>query len=79
MSDRAYFQGLYDTALDFTMKAYYAAAVRERNNGALGDCQHMERRLQSENFDGAVYYWYTCDDCGVTWGQVLGHIVCSAH
>lgn len=39
-SDLLYFQGLHDTALDFTMKAFYASAVRERNCGVLGPCQH---------------------------------------
>lgn len=31
-SDLMYFQGLYETAKDFTMKAYDAAAVRERSS-----------------------------------------------
>jgi hypothetical protein len=66
MSDRAYFQALYDTALDFTMKAFYAAAVRERNDGALGPCKHPENMLSGhmERSYGTTYYWTECVDCG---------------
>lgn len=64
MSDRAYFQGLYETAKDFTMKAFYAAAVRERNNGVLGPCQHVTRQRYAESSYGSLYYWTICADCG---------------
>jgi len=66
MSDRAYFQALYDTAKDFTMKAFYAAAVRERNQGALGPCQHPEnmRCMSAERSYGSTYYSTECADCG---------------
>jgi hypothetical protein len=64
MTDRAYFQDLYDNALDFTMRAFYAAAVRERNNGHLGDCQHSETQSHNESSYGSMYYWTQCLDCG---------------
>lgn len=69
MSDRAYFQALYESALDFTMKAYYAAAVRERNNGVLGACQHGPRVTCQESSYGSQYTWFECPDCGDKWGH----------
>ena len=71
MSDRAYFQALYDTAKDFTMTAFYAAAVRERNQGHLGDCRHPSD-LQypcAERSYGSTYYWTVCGDCGTQYNH----------
>jgi len=65
MSDREYFQGLYDTAKDFTMKAFYASAVRERNNGHLGPCQHPETLPFFDRSYGSLYSWEVCRDCGI--------------
>ena len=64
LSDRDYFQALYDAARDCTMKAYYAAAVRERNHGVLGPCQHVRALHCSERSYGSTYYWRQCEDCG---------------
>lgn len=73
MSDRAYFQALYDAAKDCTMKAFYAAAVRERNEGHLGACQHPSD-LQypcAERSSGSTYYSTVCGDCGTRYNQVV--------
>jgi hypothetical protein len=66
VNDRAYFQVLYDTAKDSMMEAFYAAAVRERNNGHLGDCQHPSevQSHRSERSEGTTYYATECTSCG---------------
>lgn len=44
MSDRAYFQGLRDTALDFTMQSYYDAWLAMIPEDP---CQHLPLRHQT--------------------------------
>lgn len=73
MSDRAYFQALHDTAKDCMMQAFYASAVRERNNGHLGPCQHPEPMQYpcAERSYGSTYYWTDCADCGARYNHVV--------
>lgn len=69
MSDLQYFQGLSETAKDFTMKAFYAAAVRERNGGHLGACQHVMTHHHVDRSYGSTYYWTECLDCGTNFNH----------
>lgn len=64
MSDLLYFQGLYATALDFTMKAYYASLIRALNAGVLGVCVHSRSVYMSSMSYGTHYSFWQCNDCG---------------
>jgi len=64
MTDLQYFQGLYATALDFTMKAHWGARVRELNGGHLGECRHTEVLPFFDRSYGCSYYWEVCEGCG---------------
>lgn len=64
MSDLQYFRELLSETKDFTMQAFYETAVRLRNRGELGDCQHVNRDLHSERSYGSTYHWTFCSDCG---------------
>jgi hypothetical protein len=66
MSDVQYFQGLYDAAKDFAMKAHWGARVRELNGGVLGACAHVRKTVVSEYSYGSTYYTAICPDCGHT-------------
>lgn len=64
MSDLAYFQGLLESAKDPAMIAYYQTAVRLRNRGTLGACQHADTLPFFERSYGILYSWELCQDCG---------------
>jgi len=64
MSDLAYFQGLYATALDFTMQNFYASRIRIMNRGVLDTCQHIDKLPYYDRSYGSLYYWEVCQECG---------------
>ena len=64
MSDLAYFQALYASALDFTMQAHWGAQIQSLNAGVLGPCVHSRSCMRSETSYGTHYTWEMCEDCG---------------
>ena len=64
MSDLAYFQGLYDAALDFTMQAHWGQRIKELNGGVMGPCQHTDTLPYFDRSYGILYSWEVCQGCG---------------
>lgn len=73
MSDLNYFQRLLTDAKDPMMIAFYRSAVRERNGGHLGDCQHVRTHHHAERSYGSTYYWIECLDCQVEFSHSSLH------
>ena len=63
-SDFVYFQGLYDTALDFTMKAFWGNRIQELNNGVLEPCVHARYIIETLVRYGTYFTVKHCSNCG---------------
>lgn len=74
MSDLMYFQGLYATALDFTMKAFWGARVAALNGGHVGACRLTRTAVQWERSRYIEYSWDRCEDCKAEMNHRTRHV-----